>query len=170
MDFEKICETRYSVRSFRSRPVEEEKIHKLLGFARLAPTARNNQPYEIYTVRSESGLQKIREITPCAFDAPVVFIVCADEEKSWRNSFSGEPSVLQDIGIVTTTMMYGATELGLSSTYVCHFDPERVKREFGLPENLDPKSLLPVGYAAEGAEPSERHGQRRELAEFTHEL
>ncbi len=145
MDFEKICEERYSVRAFADKMPEEEKIEKLLAMARLAPTACNNQPYEIFVLRSEEAIAKIREITPCAFDAPLVFVVCADEEKSWRNSFSGEPSVLQDIGIVTTTLMYGATELGLASTYVCHFDPERVKKEFLCPIRYRRRAFFPWG-------------------------
>ena len=170
MDFEKICEERYSVRAFADKMPEDGKIEKLLAMAGLAPTACNNQPYEIFVLKSEEAIAKIREITPCAFDAPLVFVVCADESKSWKNSFSGEPSVLQDIGIVTTTLMYGATELGLASTYVCHFDPERVKKEFSLPDRLSPKSLLPVGYPAENAKPSDRHFKRRALTEFVHTL
>ena len=97
MDFEKICEERYSVRAFADKMPEDGKIEKLLAMARLAPTACNNQPYEIFVLKSEEAIAKIREITPCAFDAPLDFVVCADESKSWKNSFSGEPSVLQDI-------------------------------------------------------------------------
>lgn len=43
-DFLTLAKERYSVRSYRSVPVEQEKIDRILEAASLAPTARNNQP------------------------------------------------------------------------------------------------------------------------------
>ena len=60
MDFEKICKERYSVRSYKSTPVEDEKIAKILEMVRLAPTAINNQPYEIFYAKTPSGLEKLK--------------------------------------------------------------------------------------------------------------
>ena len=44
MDFLTLAKERYSVRKFSDRPVESEKLHKILEAGRAAPTAVNNQP------------------------------------------------------------------------------------------------------------------------------
>lgn len=68
-----------------------------------------------------------------------------------------------DAAIVTTQMMLETANLGLGTTWVGHFDPEAVVREFELSENIIPVAILPIGYPAEGAEPNPRHFERFEL-------
>lgn len=46
MDFLGLAADRYSVRSFSDRPVEQEKIDKILKAAQLAPTARRRRSRE----------------------------------------------------------------------------------------------------------------------------
>ena len=167
MDFERICKERYSVREFSKKKVEEEKISAVLNLARIAPTAKNNQPYEIYVYEGEA-LKKLREASAEVYGAPTVFCVCADENKAWQNSFSGEFSTLQDVGIIATTLMYGATEYGLGGIYICRFDPAALKTATGMKENLEPKCLIAIGYPAETCKPSPRHYERREIDEFVH--
>ena len=167
MDFERICNERFSVRSFSGRAVEREKLNALLSLARVAPTAKNNQPYEIYVYEGEA-LGKLKEASAEVYGAPLVFAVCADEKKAWQNSFSGEFSTLQDVGIIATTLLYGSVEYGLGGIYICRFDPAALKRNTGMPENLSPKCLIAVGYPTEDCKPSPRHFERREISEFVH--
>ena len=53
MEFEDLIKERYSVRSYQSRPVEDEKLEKVLDAARLAPTAANKQPFQLIVVKTE---------------------------------------------------------------------------------------------------------------------
>ena len=55
MDFLELAADRYSVRSFSDRPVEQEKVDKILTAAQLAPTAVNFQPQMIYILKSEES-------------------------------------------------------------------------------------------------------------------
>lgn len=48
MDFLELATRRFSVREFSSRPVEEEKITKILQAAKVAPTAVNYQSQKIF--------------------------------------------------------------------------------------------------------------------------
>ena len=169
MDFKKLCETRYSVRSFSSSPVEEEKKAALVEMVRLAPTAKNAQPYELYAF-SGAGLEKVKQAAPTVFNAPLVFAVCKDENKKWNNFYSGEEFTLQDIGIIATTLVYGAFELGLGSIYICRFDPDKLAEVCAMPESVKPKCLVAVGYAADDAKPSDKHYERRVAGEFFHEI
>ncbi|MBQ5437267.1 MAG: nitroreductase family protein, partial [Firmicutes bacterium] len=58
-----------------------------------------------------------------------------------------------------------AAELGIGSCWVMWFDPEAVRREFNVPEDLVPVSLLPMGYPADGYQPSPKHSQIRPAEE-----
>ncbi len=165
MTFRQLAESRYSVRSYSSVKPERELINDILETGRLAPTARNNQPQKIYVLESEDALRKIRDITPCAFNAPVVLMVCGKSELAWKNQFSGKNMMPMDIGIVTTHMMLRAAELGLGSCWVGYFDPDAASRAFALPDDVEPLCLLPLGYPAEDSVPSERHADRKPLSE-----
>ena len=63
--------------------------------------------------------------------------------------------------LLTDHMMLQATELGLGSVWICYFKPDVIRREFGLPENLEPVNILAVGYSDEEAADPERHSEMR---------
>lgn len=154
MDFLEFSRKRYSVRSYSSQKVEKEKIDKILQAAMIAPTAVNYQPQKIYVLKSSEALQKIRSLTKSTYDAPLVFLVCSDTNRSWHSPFvHGYNSGEMDASIVCTHMMLEAEDLGLGSVWVLLFDPIKVREAFGLPKNIIPHCLLPVGYPSATAEP-----------------
>lgn len=57
--------------------------------------------------------------------------------------------------------MLQATELGLGSVWVCYFKPDVIRKEFHLPENLEPINILVIGYSDENGVDTERHSQSR---------
>ena len=81
MNFETLIRERYSVRDYKDTPIEDEKLAKILEAGRIAPTAGNRQPQRIYVLKSPEALAKIREHTPCAFNAPVVLIVAYNKDE-----------------------------------------------------------------------------------------
>ena len=165
MEFSDLIRSRYSVRKYADKPVEEEKLQKVLAAGAAAPTAKNQQPQHIYVLESKEAIEKIRAITRCAFDAPVVLLVCGDREQAWTNPFNGRNSAEMDCSIVTTQMMLQAQELGLGTCWVCWFDTQQTKEAFGIPESQEVFALLPLGYPAEGSKPSAMHDSRKALEE-----
>ena len=71
-----------------------------------------------------------------------------------------------DASIVTTHMMLEATNIGVDSVWVRHFDKEIAKKEFNLPDNIIPICLLPLGYREENCKPSPMHTQKKSLEEM----
>ena len=63
-------------------------------------------------------------------------------------------------------MMLEAADLGLGTTYVGMFDPEKLCEAFPELKGLVPIALLPLGYPAEDAHPSRLHGSRKPLEEL----
>ena len=171
MEFSQAIKERFSVRRYDERPIEEEKLRSVLEAGRIAPTAANKQPQRVYVIRSAEGLEKIRSITPCAFNAPAVLLVVYDESEQWTNPLeAGVVSGQQDASIVAAHMMLAAWDLGIGSCWVNFFPNTAVHDAFGLPENEKVVLLLPLGYPAEDAVPAPMHAQKKEMDELVREL
>ena len=172
MSFLELAAERFSVRSFSDKPVEQEKIDNILKAAQLAPTAVNFQPQKIYVLKSDEAMRKINRLCRCIYGAPMVFLICSDESKTWKSQTEpGYSTGEMDCSIVCTHMMLEAWEQGIGSVWVRLFDVNAVAKAFGLPSHIKPVCLLPVGYAAEGCVPyAPWHDVYRDIAEFTEVL
>lgn len=165
MDLMELARERYSVRKYDPRPVEGEKLARILEAGALAPSAKNQQPQHVYVLESPAAIEKIRSLARCAFDAPVVLLVCGDKDAAWTNPFNGRNSVEMDCSILATHMMLEAQAQGLGTCWVCWFDTQAVKQAFQLPAGHEPYLLMPLGYPAESSHPSSNHASRRPLSE-----
>lgn len=170
MEFQKVLEERYSVRSYKQIPVEEEKIQAVLEAARIAPTAKNSQPQKIFVIKSEEAMEKARTLTTCHFDAPVIYIVCGDSDRACILKSNGKNFMEIDCAIVQTYMMLKATELGLGTCWVGRINPPEVKEVFNLPDSLVVYGFLVMGYPSDDCVPAPRHFERIELRDFVKEL
>lgn len=160
MSFLEIAKKRYSVRSYSDKKVETDKLDKILQAAHVAPTAANRQPVHLIVVQSKEGLEKIGKAANI-YGAPLAVIVCTDHSKAWVRPFDKKQISDIDASILTDHMMMEATELGLGSVWICYFKPDTIRKEFNLPDNLEPINILAIGYSDEEAADPERHSQTR---------
>lgn len=166
-EFLNLAQNRYSVRKYSAKPVEQEKLTMILQAAAAAPTARNFQPQKIYVVTSETGRKALSEVTPCTFQAPVIFVIGYDENRcSAGKVCQGFNFGTVDASIVCTHMMLEAADLGLGSCWVGMFNEDEVKSVLHLPEQVRIRALLPVGYPAEDSVPSQMHSACREMEDM----
>lgn len=165
MNFLELAKKRYSVRKYEARQVEEEKLMKILEAGRVAPTAVNYQPQRLIVVREKEGLEKLKKAANI-YDAPLAIIVCADRNVAWKRPFDGKNTADIDASIVTDHMMLQATELGLGTVWICYFKPDVLRKEFNIPDHVEPVNILAVGYAAgEGPSPDRHASARKPLKE-----
>ena len=164
-DFLTLAKERFSVRKFAKQSVSQDVIERILLAGQAAPTACNFQPQHVFVLQSEEALAKLRQCTRCHFDAPLAMLVCYDRLQSWKRKFDGQDSGWVDASIVTTHLMMEAWDQGVGSTWVMYFDPEAIKMEFALAENLIPAALLVMGYPAEDAQINPLHNQKKPLSE-----
>ena len=160
MNFLDNAKKRYSVRSYKSQKVEQEKLDLSLEAARVAPTAANLQPVRLIVVQEKEGLAKIEKAANI-YNAPLAVIVCADHSTAWTRPFDKKQTGDIDASILTDHMMLQASELGLGTVWVCYFKPDILSQEFNLPENLEPVNILVIGYADEEPADPDRHGKTR---------
>lgn len=165
-DFITLVNSRFSVRRFSDRKVEQEKIDLILRAGQAAPTACNNQPQKIYVLQSAEALETLQKCKYSHFGETLAFLVCYDSELCWTREFDGKASGDIDASIVATHMMLEAWELGIGSTWIMYFDPEAVMNEFDLPDNIVPVCILVMGYPAQEAVPSVLHSKKKDLKDM----
>ena len=166
MDFLALAKKRYACRKYTTAKVEPEKLQRILEAARVAPTGANRQPQRLIVIRSDEGLARLAR---CArdFGAPCAVIVCADTSEAWVRRYDGKMIGDIDATIVTDHMMLAAAAEGLDTLWVCAFDPTALRREFALPEALEPVNILLIGYGDGEPAPAERHAETRKPLEAT---
>lgn len=166
MTFMDLAEKRFSVRKFSDKPVEKEKLDKILEAGNIAPTAKNLQPQRIYVLQSEEALAKLNALTHCAYGAKTVLLFTYDMNEEWKNPLQeGIHSGVEDVSIVATHIMFMAEELGLSTCWCNYFPNSELEKAFNVPGNEKSVLLLPVGYAASDAAPAPMHSQKKAIAE-----
>lgn len=166
MNFIDLAKDRYSVRKFSDQPVEQKQLDLILEAGRVAPTAHNKQPQRILVLNTPEEMEQLTKCCPFRFHQTLALVLCYDKTASWkRTEYDNADSGEVDCGIVGTHMMLQAHELGIGSTWVGHFDPQAVRREFGVSENLVPIAILMMGHPREDAKPSRLHADRLALSD-----
>ncbi len=160
MSFIDIAKERYSCRKYQDKKVEKEKLDQILMAAHVAPTAANCQPLKLLVIQEKEGLEKVNK-SARTYGAPLVILVCGDTDKVWVRPFDGKKHHDIDTSIVTDHMMLQATELGLGTVWVCYFNPQLIRADFNLPDNLEPVNILVIGYPDGEPQSPDRHDKTR---------
>ena len=158
--------TRRSVRKYSDRPVEEEKLDKVLTAGLYAPTGMNNQAPVMVAVRDKETRDKLSRMNAAVmgasgdpfYGAPCVIVVLSDPERmTW----------VEDGSLVLGNLMNAAHSLGLGSCWIhrakeCFDIPEgkALLRAWGVPENYRGVGNCILGYAAEEPEAKPRKSGR----------
>ncbi len=168
MEFENVIKERYSVRSFKETEIEQDKLDRILEAGRIAPTAVNAQPQRVFVIKSEEGHQKLREVCKMTYEAPVVLLICADIEKSWKIKMDDNfDSAEMDAAIAGTQMMLEAWNLGIGSCWIRAFNSFEVREVFNLSQNLKPMFMLSLGYRSDDSVPNEKmHSVKNSIDEM----
>jgi len=161
-----ILAKRRSTRKFSTKPVETEKIDKIIAAADTAPTAGNYQGFEIFYVKSPEKKKQL--VSACNdqpyVNSPVVLIFCKNPA---RVKFDFPEYVLKKFAIQDATLAAGysqlaAQALGLNSIWIGMFDEQKVMGIIGT--DLIPSSVLCVGYPEQTKFPK----PRRHLKDLVH--
>ena len=157
MDFYDVIKQRRSVRAFRKEPVEDEKLERVLDAARLAPSAANRQPWRFYVIRSVPLRARMLEVYPQQWfvDAPVIICACARTSEAWKRG-DGKSYGDVDVTIAMDHLVLAASAEGLGTCWIGAFKPDKLRTVLGLPADLEPVALTPLGYPAAEAKPTKR--------------
>ena len=148
-----VVKHRGMIRSYKSEPVPEKKIHRLLRYAVRAPSAGNLQPWEFIIVKNpdvRAQLTKAAMNQNAVATAPVTIVTCADIQRMGsqygaRGSFFS----LVDASFASLLILLGAVEQDLGACFIGSYNPEEVAKVLSLPAHVRPVGLITIGYPAE---------------------
>ena len=154
MNVFKAIKTRRSIRAFTQEEISDDEIEKILDAARWAPSAGNIQPWIFVVVRNPETKRRLSEAALNQFfinEAPVVIVVCADQERSGMGYGSRGINLycIQDTAAATQNILLAAHALGLGACWVGAFNEEEVRHILRVPRGVRPVAIVPIGHPAE---------------------
>ena len=153
--------TRTSIRDYEARPVEKEKIEKMLRAAMAAPTAMNKQPWHFVVVDQRNVLDALAGANPYAKmlkKAPLAIVVCGNTDKMIEGG--GRDFWIQDASAATENLLLAAHAMGLGAVWTGAYPSEErcisISKVLSLSDNLIPLNMIVVGYPAEHPQPKQK--------------
>ena len=165
MDIYAAIKERTSVRSYKSDPIAEDVLEKILDAARLAPSGKNGQPWTFIVVKDR---EMRKQLVPACKNqefvgqAPVVIVACGHEDRAYKKMGGYWNSMPLDIGIALEHLMLAAASEGLGTCWIGAFFEEQVRGLLGVPPDVKIVALTPIGYPAE----EKTHRPRKSLQEI----
>ncbi len=169
MQFEDVIRERSSTRRFSDKPLEREKLDKILEAGRLAPTAKNLQDFKVFVIESPEAIEKLDSAHPCRYGAPTSLLVCADTDSGFSTDEKHASGVV-DACIVATHMMLEATNVGVDNIWTWAYGNEELAKVLGLANNYEPICVLPLGYRSNEDHGSRPHSERKNIEELVEYL
>jgi len=165
-----IIKSRRTVRKFKSTPIPEEHIMKILDAARFAPTAGNQQPWKFLVIQNREKLDQLKEkallwylesyrsrkkadkqeidsvregvkkILENALSAPVYVAVLVDSKARYSDY------IVHDGTLAAGYLMIAARALGYGTGFFTTFFPEeKMKKYFNIPNQYSLICFTPIG-------------------------
>ena len=159
---------RRSIREFSGRPVEPEKIDRLLEALMRAQSAANRQPWHFVVLSGQEERAALDDVfTKEGFrKAPLLIVACADQSQAWTRRADKVNYAWVDATIAVTEMIGAATAEGLGSCWVAAIEPDLVREKLGIPGQIDIVAIIAIGYPEKELVVEDK--ARKPLAEIIH--
>jgi nitroreductase len=181
MEVLEAIKTRRSIRKYKSTPVDDKTVERILEAARWAPSWHNFQCWRFIVVRDSEIRNRLADTAIEVAEGkpnrgaeamrvtPIAIVACAERRRS--GYFAREPRkpvtdkgdwYMYDVALAMQNLVLAAHSLGLGTVNVGAFDAIKAAKILGVPEGFAVVSMTPLGYPDQ--EPAPR--PRKELAEI----
>lgn len=158
MTFEALIKQRQSVRRYQDKPVEREKIDKIIEAVHLAPSACNSQPWKLIIVDEPELKEQVARATfndiisfnRFALEAPVIAVLVIEKAKliaQIGGNIKNQEYPHYDIGIAAAHFCLQAAELGMGTCMIGWFNERKIKKLLNVPDKLRIGLVITLGYA-----------------------
>lgn len=154
--FFELAKARYSCRNFNGKPVEREKLVKMIEAASLAPSGCNSQPWSFVVVDRPELVKQVAKCTQViegvnkyADDAGAFIIVLEEHAhlmKGIRKMLDSQYFAKGDLGGAAVTICYAAADMGVQSLMIGMYDREELCNLLGLPQEQRFFIVIALGY------------------------
>jgi len=142
---------RWSPRAFAERPVEPEKIQRMLEAARWASSCFNEQPW-VFIIATAAQPAEHSKLLSCLVEgnqvwakrAPLLIITVGKQ----HFDHNGQPNrhAIHDVGLAVGNLVIQATAMDLFVHQMAGILPEVIREGFSLPSGYEPVTGLAIGY------------------------
>jgi nitroreductase len=159
--------SRRNVREFSEQHVSEADLERILEAGRLAPSAKNWQPWDFVLVTDREQLRELTGVWQGAWHAAgaaaaIAIVAPEPEDARWRD-------LLQyDLGHATMAMMLTAADLGVGTCHSSVQDQDLARTILGFPDDRFCAYLVSLGYHADRPLAPLRRLNRRPFDEVVH--
>ncbi|MBN2481430.1 MAG: nitroreductase family protein [Bacteroidales bacterium] len=153
MEYADLIRSRESIRNYDpKRPVDKEILKKILEAGRVAPSAKNIQPWKFLVVSSPEMLKKVGLCYQRDWfhDAPHILVVLGNKDEAWVRSYDGYNSIETDLAIAMTHIILAAENEGLGTCWIAAFDPAILREVLNLNKDQVVFGITPLGYPKSG--------------------
>ncbi len=154
---------RISVRKFLDKEIEQEKVELLLKAGMAAPSAGNQQPWELYVITNKDIIEQLSLASPyakCVKNAPMAIVPVYRKEGLKFKEYAHI-----DMSICCENILLEATELGLGSVWLgiapIKERMDQVNQILNLPDNLESFAIIAIGYSNEHRKQQDRYEEKR---------
>ena len=147
-----VIRARRSIRAYKSEPIPEEVLERVMEAARLAPSGKNLQPWKFILVRDRDKKMQLAEASRKQYfmaEAPLIIVACGYPDRSYQRQGNYMASWPIDVSIAVDHLMLQAQEEGLGTCWIGAFEETAVKTLLGIPDDVKVLALTPLGYGDE---------------------
>jgi nitroreductase len=146
--------SRWSPYGFADRPVSDDDLRSLFEAARWAASSYNEQPWS-YIVATKANPEEHERLVSCLVEAnqawakaaPVLAIGCTNLNFVRNNKPNA--AAVHDLGLASASLTLEATARGLHVHQMIGILPDKARETYHVPENVQPKTGLAIGYVAD---------------------
>jgi nitroreductase len=164
---------RQSDRKYSDKPVEAEKLERIIEAARMAPSACNAQPWKFVVVTDPRMISELAEAASARIlgmnsfvGQAKVLIVIVRERPNFSSKVGGTVKSKDyshiDIGIATENICLQAIAEGIGSCILGWFDEKQVRSILKIPASKRVELIVTLGYSL-----SEYREKKRKPKEVT---
>ena len=158
--FLELAQNRQSDRAYSDKPVEPEKLERILEAARIAPSACNAQPWKIIVVSDAEKRMQVADATANKLlamnhftkQAPLQLVIL-EENANFTSTVGGWATEKHyphlDLGILAAHITLAATDEGRGSCSIGWCDEKKVRKALDIPKNKRVMLVILLGYSAQ---------------------
>jgi nitroreductase len=168
-----LINSRQSDRKYSDKPIEKEKLERIIEAGRMAPSACNAQPWKFIVVTDPELVLKVADAASAKLigmnsfvaQAPAILVIVREKPNMSSKvgaTIKNKDYSLIDIGITTENICLQAKAEGIGSCIIGWFDERKVKKLLVIPKSKRVELIITLGYSL-----SEQREKRRKPAAET---
>jgi nitroreductase len=192
MEFRETVLKRRMVRNFTEQPVDTDAVNRILDLARRGPSAGFTQGQDFILITEQTLKEAIADICgeekyvaagfdPFISNAPLLIIPCTNETAYHRRYQAQDklqedgteihwpvPYWFMDVGCAVMTLLLAVVDEGLAAGFAGALDLKPLRELLGIPEEVTPVGVIPIGHPAKDKPSSSLKRGRRPKDELIH--